>query len=95
MDYGHIKQEKTKFCLCVDDFGVKTYNKDDTEHLLNSLKANYKISTDMTGSNYCGLTIDWDYKNKHVDIPMPNYIDKLLHKLQHLPKKSPQYAPHK
>ena len=89
------KTRKTKFCLCVDDFGVKTYNEDDTEHLLTSLKTNYKISSDMTGFNYCGLTIDWDYKNKHVDISMPNYINKLLHKLQHVPKKSPQYAPHK
>ena len=34
---------KTKFCLCVDDFGVKYYNKEDADHLLNSLRKNYKI----------------------------------------------------
>ena len=37
------KTRKTKFCLCVDDFGVKTYNEDDTEHLLTRLKTNYKF----------------------------------------------------
>ena len=27
----------TKFCLCVDDFGIKYYSKDDTQHLLNAI----------------------------------------------------------
>ncbi len=27
----------TVFCLCVDDFGVKYYNKQDLNHLINSL----------------------------------------------------------
>ena len=31
------KNEK-KFCLCVDDFGIKYYSTDDTDHILNSLK---------------------------------------------------------
>ena len=29
----------TKFCLCVDDFGIKYFNKDDADHLLNALRA--------------------------------------------------------
>ena len=29
---------QTTFCLCVDDFGIKYYNNDDADHLLNSLK---------------------------------------------------------
>ena len=28
----------TKFCLCVDDFGVKYYSTDDAHHLINALK---------------------------------------------------------
>ena len=32
------KTRKTKFCLCVDDFGVKCFSKDYANHLLNSLK---------------------------------------------------------
>ena len=36
-----------------------------------------------TGSSYCGLTLKWDFINKHVDISMPGYIDKLLKCLAH------------
>ena len=85
---------KTRFCLCVDDFGIKSFNNDDTQHILNALRASYKISTDMKGENYCGLTIRWNYDKGFVDISMPNYIKNLLHKLQHRVKVSPQCAPH-
>ena len=30
--------QPTKFCLCVDDFGVKYFYDDDTNHLLDALK---------------------------------------------------------
>ena len=42
---------KTNFCLCVDDFGVKYFSKYDANHLLNSLKNYYAISTDWEGHN--------------------------------------------
>ena len=32
----------TKFCVCVDDFGVKYFLQDDANHLINSLKKHYK-----------------------------------------------------
>ena len=28
---------RTKFCVCIDDFGIKYFNKDDAEHLLTCL----------------------------------------------------------
>ena len=40
------KTRITKYCLCVDDFGVKYFTKDDANHLLYSLKNHYAISTD-------------------------------------------------
>jgi hypothetical protein len=30
---------RTKCCLCIDDFGVKYFGKDDADHLLTSLRA--------------------------------------------------------
>ena len=89
------KTRPTKFCLCVDDFGVKYFSKDDADHLLNSLRQTYKISVDWTGRNYCGLTMDWNYENGFVDISMPNYVPKALHRFQHPPPSKPQYSPHK
>ena len=45
----------TKFALCVDDFGVKFFSKEDAFHLINALKTKYEISQDWAGNNYSGL----------------------------------------
>ena len=92
--WRHVSR-RTRFCLCVDDFGVKTFGDDDTKHLLQTLKNYYTISTDMSGSDYCGLHIDWNYDNKSVQISMPGYIESLLQKLNHKCKKFSQHSPHK
>ena len=91
--YWRHKLYPTKFCLCVDDFRVKYFKKIDSNHLISSLQTNYKISTDFSGQNYCGLTFDWEYKREFVDILIPDYIPKALDKFQHKPSK-PQYSPH-
>ena len=75
--WKHISR-KTVFCLCVDDFGVKYYNVDDANHLLDALRKSYKITVDWKGQNYCGLTINWNYKEGYVDISMPGYVKKSL-----------------
>ena len=89
------KTRPTRFCLCVDDFGIKYFSKADADHLLNALQSKYKISTDWSGKHYCGLTLDWDYANGIVDISMPGYIAKALERLQHIAPKVPQHAPHR
>ena len=35
------KTDPTKFCLCVDDFRIKYYNKHDLNKLLTALQVNY------------------------------------------------------
>ena len=85
----------TKFCLCVDDFGVKYFSKDDANHLLTSLRSSgFTVSTDWAGKNYCGLTFDWNYEKGYVDISMPNYVKEALHKFGHVSKKN-CHAPHR
>jgi len=89
------KTRDITFCLVVDDFGVKYTNKDDATHLLESLeKCNYKLSTDWTGSRYCGLTIQWDYENRTCDISMPGYITRALSRFLHPAPKHPEISPH-
>jgi len=46
------------FCLCVDDFGVKYWSKEDADHLCNAIGANFRYTVDWEGSNYCGLSLD-------------------------------------
>jgi hypothetical protein len=68
--------------------------KEHAEHLKASIKKYYEISCDWTGSAYCGLKLDWDYKNKYVDLSIPGYIKAALHKFQHPTPTRPENAPH-
>jgi hypothetical protein len=60
-----------------------------------SIKKNYEISSDWTGSAYCGLKIYWDYENGTVDVSMHGYIRAALHKYQHPTPAHAEHAPHK
>ena len=82
------------FCLVVDDFGIKYVGRQHADHLIHALEQLYKCSTDWTGSLYCGLTIDWNYQDKYVDISMPKYVAAALHKFQHPAPARPEDAPH-
>ena len=86
---------KTKFCLCVDDFGIKFFSQQDSNHLLTALRQKYDVTVEWTGDNYLGIEIDWEYKKGHVDITMPEYIPKPLNRLNHPAPKKPQYSPHR
>ena len=47
--WRHTKRP-TKFTLCVDDFGIKYFSKEDAHNLVNALKTNYEVTTDWTSS---------------------------------------------
>jgi hypothetical protein len=85
---------QTKCCLCVDNFGIKYFSEEDAQHLLHAIGSNYRYTTDSTGNNYCGLTLDWHYLEGFVDVSMPGYLEKALQRLQYKQKTSPQYSPH-
>ena len=88
------KTRPISFTLCVDDFGIKYRHKDDLDFLIATLQKDYKITIDLTGTNYLGLTLDWDYQNHTVDISMPGYIEKALLRFQHPTPTRPQHSPH-
>ena len=85
---------RTKFCLCVDDFGIKYFSQDDAMHLLDALKTGYPTSVDWKGQNYCGYRLDWQYTKGYVDMSMPTYIPKMLAKYNHKKPTRLQKAPH-
>ena len=84
----------TVFTLCVDDFGIKYCHKDDADHIIDTIQKYYKVSVDWTGKNYLGLTLDWNYTKKCVDISMPGYVPAARNKFQHKNPKKPQDSPH-
>jgi hypothetical protein len=82
------------FTLVVDDFGVRYTKRADVEELLAILQLEYKLTTNWAGTRYVGLTLDWDYKNGHVDISMPGYIIRALLRFAHRHPCRSQHAPH-
>jgi hypothetical protein len=78
----------TAFSLIVDHFGVKYVGKDNTQHLIDTLSAKYKITTDWTGMLYCGISLKWDCTNQTVELSMPTYVAKALQRFQHEPPPS-------
>jgi len=50
-----------QFTLVVDDFGVKYIGEEHAQHLKNTLEEHYKLTCDLTGTGYIGITLDWDY----------------------------------
>ena len=89
------KTLKTVFALCVDDFGIKYHSQKDLDHLQQTLRKYYDISVDKDGQNYCGLTLESNFLEGYVDVSMPQYVAKVLHKYKHPTPIRPQYAPHR
>ena len=85
----------TKFCLCVDDFGVKYFSKDDLQHLIDALQSTFLLSIDLEGKKYCGLKFNWNYNAGYVDISMPTFVKNALEKLQHPSPTKQQHSPHR
>jgi hypothetical protein len=83
-----------QFTLVVDDFGVQYVGAEHAQYLIAALETDYTVSKDWTGDLYCGITLNWDYANKRLNLSMPGYIKDALHKFQHPLPKRPQYAPH-
>jgi hypothetical protein len=83
-----------QFCLVVDDFGVKYTGKEHAQHLIDTLSANYEITTDWTGDTYVDMHLNWDYDTPKVEWSMPGYITKALQRFEHTPPSKPQYAPY-
>jgi hypothetical protein len=94
--YGLCKHDTRpiSFSLVVDNLGVKYVGREHAEHLMECIKKNYIISSDWKGSAYCGLTLEWDYKDRTVALSMPGYIKAALHKCQHAAPARPEHTPH-
>jgi len=80
------------FTLVVDNFGVKYIGKQAPLHLIETLKKQYTILIDWMGTNYLGLTLDWDYKNRHVRVSVPLYMCKALSRFGYKLPSKPMHA---
>lgn len=46
------------FNLCIDDFGVKYYNKEDVHHLIDTIQQKYQCKCDWEGKHFLGFTLE-------------------------------------
>jgi hypothetical protein len=54
----------------------------------------YKVTEDWVGDFYCRIKLNWDYTAHTLNISMPGYIKKMLHKYKHCIPSKPQCCPH-
>eukprot|EP00804_Cyclotella_cryptica_P006018 CCRYP_000254-RA/>CCRYP_000254-RA protein AED:0.42 eAED:0.42 QI:0/0/0/1/0/0/2/0/294 len=50
---------------------------------------------DWKGELFCGVKLNWDYKNRTVRLSMPDYVRSALHKFAHPKPARPQHSPYK
>ncbi len=79
--------------MVIDNFGVKYVGEEHANHLKRALDEHYKLTCDWTGTQYIGITLDWNCTKRQVHLSMPNYVMKALKQFQHIAKKC-QYAPY-
>ena len=83
------------FTLVVDDFGVRYTDRRLVEHFLALLQQKYELKADWHGTRYCGLTLEWDYSNRLLDVSMPGYVERALQRFTHTRDPSqPSNSPH-
>ena len=91
--FSHVTRP-ISFCLVVDDFGVKYVGKEHALHLQKVIADKYAMTTDWSGNLYVGITLNWDYDKRTVDLSMPGYIERALARFAHPAPTRPEYAPH-
>jgi len=82
------------FALIVDDFGIQYTGKANAEYLISELTKHYDVTVDWTGTEFCGLHLDWDYTARTVELSMPGYVARALARFAHTDI-TPSDSPHK
>ena len=58
------------------------------------MEEHYKaVSVDWDGELLCGIKLEWYYQKRTVDLSMPGYITKFLHRFIHPIPKKPEHQP--
>ena len=66
------------FALVVDDFAIKYADRAAAEHLLATIRQEYRVEPDWEGSLFLGMSIAFDKPARSVSLSMPGYVDAAL-----------------
>ena len=87
--FNHATRNIT-FALVVDDMGIKYSKVEDVEHLVATIAPHWKVKLDYSGSQFLGMTLDWDYERKpkpRVVITSPSVVPKALARFRDKPSR--------
>ena len=66
------------FALVVDDFAIKYADRAAADHLLATIRQEYRVEPDWEGSLFLGMSIAFDKPARSVSLSMPGYVDAAL-----------------
>ena len=82
-----------QFVLVVDDFGIKYLRKEDSDHLIETLRKYYDVKVDLDGKECVKIELDWDYANGKVHLSMAPYLRKALRQCDNIVPSKRQDSP--
>ena len=75
-------------------FGSKYIGEEHSKYSLGVLWQYYTMEVDLERGVYCGISLDWNYVDKYVDISMPKYVQKQLDRYGWHKPTRPHYFPY-
>ena len=64
------------------------------KHLKEALEKYYKVAVYWKGRLFCGITLDWYYNMRRVDLSVTGYFQRKRTKYQNTNPKKPQHYPY-
>jgi hypothetical protein len=75
------------FALIVDNFAIKYAGNAHLDYLCQALKKHYKVSEEIDGTCFAGMTLKWNYSPNHAKhsccLSMPGYTYNICTKYKH------------
>jgi hypothetical protein len=69
------------FALIINDFAIQYIGDAHLDHFCQALKKHYKVSEEIDGTRFAGMTLKWNYSLIHANCScrflMPGYIFKV------------------
>ena len=66
------------FTLVVDDFLIKSGDRAAVEHLFAAIREEYRLEVDWSASKYIGMTIEYNRKERWLQLSMSGYVEAAL-----------------
>ena len=63
-------------------------------HLIKFQRKDYTLTTNFSDSLYVGITLNWNYIVRTVDLSIHIYIDRVLQQFTHISPHRQQQSPH-